>query len=241
MAPLKVFALLVAALMALVSPATAQPQRAAVATAPRVQVQQAKSSFDKYQEGQALMKESDLKKRLLAANVKSMMLKHQIDKVKPQMQQAAVVVGELPTGAARKLLGRGGRGAPATPVVSLPAGSPLNVPSGMVAQGTPNGVILRQETMQEKKARERLTKAQMNKIQAAERNWEKFKTHLIATEQQAERLYEAAQQAKAEAGMLEGPADGAAAGGEAAQPPAGADGASAGMMADAGIAGAAGR
>jgi hypothetical protein len=47
MAPLKVFALLVAALMALVSPATAQPQRAAVATAPRVQVQQAKSSFDK--------------------------------------------------------------------------------------------------------------------------------------------------------------------------------------------------
>jgi hypothetical protein len=212
------------------------------------------------------MKESDLKKRLLAANVKvrnnppcvmcmasiagvlylrsvvpfvgsktepiapvwgavqSMMLKHQIDKVKPQMQQAAVVVGELPTGAARKLLGRGGRGAPATPVVSLPAGSPLNVPSGMVAQGTPNGVILRQETMQEKKARERLTKAQMNKIQAAERNWEKFKTHLIATEQQAERLYEAAQQAKAEAGMLEGtPA------------PAETGGASQGMMADAGM------
>ena len=234
------------------------------------------------------MKEAGLKKRLLAANVKSMLLKHQIEKAQPQAEpqaEEAQPVGELPAGAARKLLGR--RPAPATPIVSLPAGAPLNVPAGMVAQGTPNGVILRQETMAEKKARERLTKAQMNKIQvcapsplaekprreargrrrlvagtvetsplswlrlrrariadletpglqAAERNWEKFKTHLIATEQQAERLYEAAQQAKAEAGMLEGPADGAAAGGEAAQPPAGADGASAGMMADAGIAG----
>jgi hypothetical protein len=120
----------------------------------------------RYQEGQALVKEAGLKKRLLAANVKSMMLKHQIDKMQaqPHTENAQETpVGEMPAGAARKLLGR--RGAPATPVVSLPVGSPLNVPAGMVAQGTSNGVILRQETIPEKKARERLTKAQMNKIQ----------------------------------------------------------------------------
>jgi hypothetical protein len=226
MAMRKLFVLLVAALMALASPAAAE--------APRLQVQQATSQFDKYQEGQALVKEAGLKKRLLAANVKSMMLKHQIDKMQaqPHTENAQETpVGEMPAGAARKLLGR--RGAPATPVVSLPVGSPLNVPAGMVAQGTSNGVILRQETIPEKKARERLTKAQMNKIQAAERNWEKFKTHLIATEQQAERLYEAAQQAKAEAGMLEGPpADPAAMPGAVAGSVA-----SPGMLADAGAAG----
>jgi hypothetical protein len=71
------------------------------------------------------------------------------------------------------------------------------------------------------------------RLQAAERNWEKFKTHLIATEQQAERLYEAAQQAKAEAGMLEGPpADPAAMPGAVAGSVA-----SPGMLADAGAAG----